>query len=201
MYLEVNEGSYGGRPERDGLDSVDCLIANTRNTPIEELEWRFPMRTERYELRDEACAPGKHRGGIGIVRVNRFLADTMVSAEGERHEGDLPWGVFGGGEGLLGSLTKNPGTAAEESWPSKFEGRRIKAGEVMEIKVPSSGGYGDPFSRDPALVLADVLDEFTTIELAEAEYGVVIDPETMTVDEQVTHRLRSERDAGIGAAG
>ena len=53
VYLEVDEGSYGGRPGRDGLDAVDCLIANTRNNPIEELEWRFPMRTERYELRDE----------------------------------------------------------------------------------------------------------------------------------------------------
>src|SRR5438105_2979590 len=58
VYLEVDEGSYGGRPSRDGLDAVDCLIANTRNNPIEELEWRFPMRTERYELRDEPCAAG-----------------------------------------------------------------------------------------------------------------------------------------------
>ncbi|MBS1860292.1 MAG: hydantoinase B/oxoprolinase family protein [Actinobacteria bacterium] len=199
VYLEVNEGSYGGRPKRDGLDSVDCLIANTRNTPIEELEWRFPMRTERYELRDEPCAPGKQRGGLGIIRTNRFLADTIVSAEGERHEGDLPWGVFGGGEGLLGSLTKNPGTPGEESWPAKFEGKRIKAGDVMEIRVPSSGGYGDPFSRDPQQVLSDVLDDFTTLERAEAEYGVVIDPETMTVDEGATGHLRSERGAEIGA--
>ena len=73
VYLEVDEGSYGGRADRDGLDSVDCLIANTRNNPIEELEWRFPMRTERYELRDDPCAAGEWRGGIGMVRVNRFL--------------------------------------------------------------------------------------------------------------------------------
>ena len=55
VYLEVNEGSYGGGRDKDGLDSVDCLIANTRNNPIEELEWRFPMRTERYELRGESA--------------------------------------------------------------------------------------------------------------------------------------------------
>jgi 5-oxoprolinase (ATP-hydrolysing) len=65
-------------PGRDGLDSVDCLIANTRNNPIEELEWRFPMRTERYELRDDPCAAGTWRGGIGMVRVNRFLVDTIA---------------------------------------------------------------------------------------------------------------------------
>ena len=99
VYLEVDEGSYGGRPGRDGLDSVDCLIANTRNNPIEELEWRFPMRTERYELRDDPCAAGKWRGGIGMVRVNRFLVDTIVTCEGERQESASPWGIFGGQDG------------------------------------------------------------------------------------------------------
>jgi 5-oxoprolinase (ATP-hydrolysing) len=194
VYLEVNEGSYGGRPARDGMDSVDCLIANTRNNPIEELEWRFPMRTERYELRDEPCAPGRTRGGVGIVRVNRFLTDTMISSEGERHEGDPPWGIFGGADGLLGSLTKNPGQEDEEHWPAKFDGYRISAGDVMEIRVPSSGGYGDPLERDPQLVLSDVLDGFTTLELAERDYGVVIDAQSMTVDEERTREARATHD-------
>ena len=82
VYLEVDEGSYGGRPDRDAMDSVDNLMANTRNNPIEELEWRFPMRTDRYELRDEPAAAGKWRGGIGVVRVNTFLTDTIVTCEG-----------------------------------------------------------------------------------------------------------------------
>src|SRR5690625_579758 len=56
VYLEVNEGANGARHNGDGPDSVDNLIANTRNNPIEELEWRFPMRTDRYELRDEPAA-------------------------------------------------------------------------------------------------------------------------------------------------
>ena len=102
VYLEVDEGSYGGRPGRDGLDSTDCLIANTRNNPIEELEWRFPMLTERYELRDDPCAAGKWRGGIGMIRVNRFLVDTIVTCEGERCESDPPWGIFGGHDGIAG---------------------------------------------------------------------------------------------------
>ena len=55
------------------------------------------------------------------------------------------------------------------------------------------GGYGDPFERDPRLVLADVLDGFTTLELAERDYGVVIDPQAMTIDEDATTRRRNER--------
>ena len=151
VYLEVDEGSYGGRPDRDGLDAVDCLIANTRNNPIEELEWRFPIRTERYELRTEPCAAGKWRGGIGMVRVNKMLVDTIVTCEGERHESDEPWGVFGGMAGLNASVVRNRGGADEEAWPSKFTGFRLAAGDSIEITVPNSGGYGDPLERDPRL--------------------------------------------------
>ncbi len=193
VYLEVDEGSYGGRPDKDGLDSVDCLIANTRNNPIEELEWRFPMRTERYELRGEPCAAGEFRGGIGMVRVNRFLEDTIVTCEGERHESDPPWGIFGGHEGTLASLTRNAGGADQESWHSKVTAQRLKAGDSIEIKVPNSGGYGDPLKRDPQKVLDDVLDGFTTVELAARDYGVVIDPTTMTIDQAATDERRSAR--------
>jgi 5-oxoprolinase (ATP-hydrolysing) len=193
VYLEVDEGSYGGRPGRDGLDSVDCLIANTRNNPIEELEWRFPMRTERYELRDEPCAAGKWRGGIGMVRVNRFLVDTIVTCEGERHDTDPPWGIFGGHDGINASMVRNAGTASEERWPSKVTAARLSGGDTLTITVPNSGGYGDPLERDPELVLADVLDGFTTVELAARDYAVVIHPGRLSVDRPATERLRKER--------
>jgi 5-oxoprolinase (ATP-hydrolysing) len=195
VYLEVDEGSYGGRPDRDAMDSVDNLIANTRNNPIEELEWRFPMRTDRYELRDEPAAAGKWRGGIGIVRVNTFLTDTIVTCEGERHESDPPWGIFGGHEGLNGSMVRNPGRPDQESWYSKVTGSQLKAGDSLQITVPSGGGYGDPLDRDPELVRNDVLDEFTTRDLAEQDYGVVLVGEglSIAVDLDATERLRAER--------
>lgn len=174
VYLEVNEGSYGARQGSDGPDSVDNLIANTRNNPIEELEWRFPMRTDRYELRDEPAAAGEYRGGIGIVRENTFLTDTVVTCEGERHESDLPWGAYGGHDGLNASLVKNPGRTGEEAWPSKVTGRQINAGDSLQITVPSGGGFGNPLKRNPLQVLEDVLDGFTTEQAAVEDYGVVL---------------------------
>ena len=127
---------------------------------------------------------------VGMVRTNRFLVDTLVSCEGDRHESDPPWGIFGGHEGLNASLTKNLGEADEEAWPAKITGFRLLAGDTLEIKVPNSGGYGDPLTRNAELVLSDVLDEFTTLELARRDYGVVIDRQTMTVDGPATLRLR-----------
>lgn len=194
VYLEVNEGSYGGRQTSDGPDSVDNLIANTRNNPIEELEWRFPMRTDRYELRPEPAAAGEYRGGIGIVRENTFLVDTIITCEGERHESDVPWGAFGGHDGLNASLVKNPGRDGEESWPSKVTGRELRAGDSLQITVPSGGGFGDPHARDPQSVLDDVLDGFTTRERAAREYGVLLTdgPDGPEVDVDGTARRRAQ---------
>ena len=47
LYLEVNEGSYGGRYGKDAMDSVDNLMANTRNNPIEDMETHLPLRVLR----------------------------------------------------------------------------------------------------------------------------------------------------------
>ena len=53
VFLEANEGSYGGRPASDGPDSIDSLAANTRNNPLEDLAVHLPMICDRYELRDD----------------------------------------------------------------------------------------------------------------------------------------------------
>src|SRR5258707_15672817 len=114
LYLEVNEGSYGGRHGKDAMDSVDNLMANTRNNPIEELDMRFPMRCDQYELRPEPAAPGKWRGGIGIIRRNRLLLDGAYSCEGDRPN-HPPWGGFGGGGGVRPLCPKQQEQPREEA--------------------------------------------------------------------------------------
>jgi N-methylhydantoinase B/oxoprolinase/acetone carboxylase alpha subunit len=192
LYLEVNEGSYGGRYGKDAMDSVDNLMANTRNNPIEELDLRFPMRCDQYELRPEPAAPGRWRGGVGIIRRNRFLVDGTYSCEGDR-QWDAPRGIFGGWDGLTASTHKNPGTPTEEYMEAKVTGVEFKAGEFIEFREPNAGGYGDPLERAPALVREDVLDDFTTIALARDAYGVIfVDEHKLEVDEAATAQRREE---------
>lgn len=191
IYLEVNEGSYGGRNGKDGLDSVDALLPNTRNNPIEELEWRFPMRCERYELRDEPAAPGRWRGGIGIVRELRFLEPAIVSCEGDR-QFDPPKGVFGGANGLTASITHNAGSDTEQSWPSRFAGWRLERDDTLKIITPSAAAFGNASERPVERVLEDVRDGFATIESALRDYRVVIRPEKLDVDWDATRAARSE---------
>src|SRR5690606_1290687 len=194
VYIEINEGSYGARNGKDGLDCVDTLMANTRNNPIEELELNRSMIAERYELRDEPPAPGQYRGGIGSVRTWRMLTDTFIGSEADNRN-DPPKGLAGGHDGLPGAFTRNVGTEREETLYSKVTQERCAAGDTLEIRMPSGGGYGDPLLREPALVLEDVLDDFVTVADAERHYGVVIDESTMTVDEDATARARASRQA------
>lgn len=195
VYGEVTEGSYGGRYGKDGIDTIDCLIANTRNVPIEETEWHLPLRVERYELQPVKAAPGKWRGGIGVIRETRFLEDGIVGCEGDRHF-DSPHGLFGGKDGRPASLIKNPGSDKEMKMPSKVSADYFQAGDVIQVSSPCSGGYGNPLERDPELVLSDILDGFGRLEDAEADYGVVIDAETMTVNAEATEALRKSRQSG-----
>ncbi len=195
IYLEVDEGSYGGRHGKDAMDSVDNLMANTRNNPIEELDMRFPMRCDQYELRPEPAAPGRWRGGIGIIRRNRVLGDGTYSCEGDRQT-DPPRAIFGGWDGLVASCRKNPGTPREEELPAKVTGIPFAAGEFIEFREPNAAGYGDPLDRDPEQVREDVLDDFTTIELARDAYGVVFaDEQTLEIDAAATDALREELSA------
>lgn len=96
VFLEVNEGAYGGRPKSDGPGSIDNLMANTRNNPLEDLAMHLPMICGRYELRDDvAPGAGRFRGGIGVVKAQRILTDGIITHESERHT-NAPWGIFGG---------------------------------------------------------------------------------------------------------
>lgn len=190
--VEVNEGSYGGRARKDGLDAVDNLMANTRNVPSEEIELHYPLRIERYELRPEAPGAGRFRGGVGHVRDVRFLVDGFFSCNGDRTL-EAPVGVFGGGEGLGARLIFNPGCPDEAQWPSKVSGRKVSAGNVIRVMGPSSGGYGNAFERDPKLVLADCLNGVISVEEACDSYGVVVNVAKRRVNEVATRKLRAAR--------
>ena len=52
---------------------------------------------------------------------------------------------------------------------------RIHNGDTLTEYISGGGGYGDPFTRDPALVGKDVKKGVVTVEGAARDYGVVVD--------------------------
>jgi N-methylhydantoinase B/oxoprolinase/acetone carboxylase alpha subunit len=75
--------------------------------------------------------------------------------------------------------------------PSKVPYQKAARGDRLHAYGPSSGGYGDPFRRDPAAVLDNVLDGLFSAEIARTHYGVAI--VDGAVDAAATERLRRAR--------
>jgi hypothetical protein len=76
--------------------------------------------------------------------------------------------------------------------------RTLKRGDVFRHEQPGPGGWGDPLERESRRVLWDVRNQFVSLLAAREEYGVVIDAETITVDETGTARVRAELRAARG---
>jgi N-methylhydantoinase B len=195
LHLEFhNCTGQGGGPDRDGQDGGPYAIGNLANVPVELLEAENPVLVEAYAFLPDSGGAGKYRGSLGIVRQYRILAEeSTVNLRSDRHM-HACWGIFGGQPGAMARSIVDPGTPQEEHTPSKWV-RTMRRGQVFRGEMAGSGGYGDPFTRDPAAVLEDVRQQKVTLAHAREAYGVCIDPSTLTVDVQATGACRSARTA------
>ena len=170
VYMDIQEGSYGGRYGKDGLDAVDTLYANTRNNPIEDIESHYPLRVTRYELNVDNAGAGRWRGGLGTVREIEFLAPGGMSLEGDGSVFPPP-GLFGGEDGTPGRVEINHRGADAADAPSKFPYRAARVGDRLLLVAPSGGGYGPPSERDPGAVREDLADGLISPGRARELYG------------------------------
>ena len=115
-------------------------MSNTLNTPIEALELEYPMRVERYELRDGSGGDGEHRGGDGVERAVRVLEPATLNLLTDRRR-HSPEGREGGGDGAPGENLLN-----DEELPPKAS-RDLAEGDVVTVRTPGGGGYGSAAAR------------------------------------------------------
>ena len=52
VYFELICGTWGGRPDRDGIDGITNPANVASNVPVEQAESEYPLRIERYGLVD-----------------------------------------------------------------------------------------------------------------------------------------------------
>ena len=188
-YIEIQGGGAGARPDKDGPDGQDLHLGRFMNTPVEAAELENPVMIERYEFIPDSGGAGKYRGGMSLRRDIRFLTDVTWARYSDRQKFH-PLGLFGGMEGSMGSLVLNPGTSKEKKCKSKGVDQ-LKAGDLLSIRLPGSGGYGPPKERNPELVLRDVINGKVSIDSARKDYGVVFDKE-MNIDLEATKALRNK---------
>ncbi len=139
-YYETIGGGAGAGPERDGASAVHSHMTNTLNTPIEALEYAYPLRVLRYERRRKSGGAGRHRGGDGIRRDIELLCDAQASLLTERRRLP-PYGMAGGEPGRRGeNLLLRDGV--EHPLPGKGS-VELRDGDILSIRTPGGGGYGE----------------------------------------------------------
>lgn len=189
IYTEIQVGGNGARPTKDGADGQDGHLPRFMNTPVEAVETRFPVRVERYEFIPDSGGAGTYRGSLAMVRDIRMLADNVSFARYADRHTHAPFGLFGGKEGSKGLFLLNPGAENEKRLKSKGLDT-LSQGDLISLRMPGAGGYGDPLARDLDLIDRDLKDGKISPECTESDYQVVLDRSGQSVDHARTHKKR-----------
>jgi N-methylhydantoinase B len=170
--MSFHSGGTGARPGKDGM-SATAFPSGVKNCPVEIIEALSPILIKRKEYRTDSGGAGRYRGGLGQVIEATHLdeAPFLVSALYDRVNHPAR-GQEGGRNGAAGIVRLGLGKLL----PGKGQ-HIIPPGESFVIEMPGGGGLGDPFTRDPALVAADVCAGLVSRACAERDYGVVLSPE------------------------
>ena len=169
---ETVAGALGARAKHDGMDAVRTLSSGSANLPVEALEHAYPLRIEQYALRSGSGGAGEFRGGDGLIRDYRVLADDVtVSLTGERQSNPAK-GIAGGEDGAVGAFILDPGTDAERKLPAAVKEMPLPQGALLRVATPGGGGFGPAQKRDADRVARDLEDGRITPAMARSLYRI-----------------------------
>jgi 5-oxoprolinase (ATP-hydrolysing) len=141
-YYETVGGGTGAGDGFHGADAVHQHMTNTRAADPEVLEHRYPVRLDRYAIREGSGGDGRWRGGNGIIREMTFLEPVSLSVLAQ-HRTVSPYGLEGGKPGARGNqwISKEDGTKKELKWR---DGDDLVKRDRFTLHTPGGGGFGKP---------------------------------------------------------
>jgi N-methylhydantoinase B len=190
-FIGPTGGGWGAKRTEDGVSATVCINdGDTHNSPAEQLETKFPILIENYNLRQDSGGPGEFRGGLGCENTVQARADLMLNAQVERMH-CKPWGLNGGMEAAGNAVVLRADGTWKEDYPNaKLLTARIVEGDAFAVRSGGGGGFGDPHKRPAETVAHDVRQGYVSVESAERDYGVICD-EAGTLDVAATEKARS----------
>lgn len=149
MIADVLGGGGGARRGADGDHAIDTYTSNCALLPAEIAELEHPWRIERTELLIDSGGRGRWRGGAGLRRDYRLLAE---SAEGPYYvEQTLPefgaQGANGGERGAPARVRLKRGKSDWETLPAKGVARLVR-GDLISFESAGGGGFGEVAPKD-----------------------------------------------------
>lgn len=193
LFLSLKGGS-GATYLCDGYDHIGLIncAGGILAQDYEMFEIHDPHFLIKHEYMIDSAGAGKWRGGLGVETEFRIDGKNVTGiAFGDGIEkGAEAFGLFGGKKGTLNRIELQYPDGRISAAKSKEIIRDIPRGTIFYQRAAGGGGYGSPYERPVQKVLQDVINGMVSIEKARDDYGVVIKPETMTIDKMATERLR-----------
>lgn len=196
LTLISHMGGYGGSAFQDGHSTM-AFPGNTANIPVEIVEHEAAVIYRKRELLPDSAGPGLHRGGFG-QEVEITVPSGESASQGKVRvviggavrltDGPFPVeGLAGGSKGRGASLTVNDIPAANGSVHD------IDCSDLIRIRLPGGGGYGNPFERAVEDVISDVKKGLVSPDAALGDYGVSIDEDGNVLDAGTQKRQMASR--------
>ncbi len=186
-YVYFSAGGMGAGPNRDGL-SATAFPSGIMGVPVEAIETAAPVLMHRRVLRQDSGGAGEFRGGLGQEMALEILTGQPANHSCMYDRTTYPAeGLNEGQSGAVGEVVLSDGTH-----PHPKSHYLLQPGQHVVLKLPGGGGFNSPLRRDPQRVAEDVRQGYVSLERAEADYGVIIDPNTMQVDAVATQARRRE---------
>jgi N-methylhydantoinase B len=189
---DIDGSGQGASLDGDGESALIVYYGgDSRNIPIEVTESKYPIRTLEFALRQDSGGAGRHRGGLGIVKSWRALADLRFITTVEQTKFPAQ-GVRGGGAGQPAEIIANIGTE-RETRRGKASDLLVPARAELHLRSGGGGGWGAACERPVDIVLDDVQQGYVSAARAEADYAVAVEKRdgAWVVDEARTRMLRA----------
>jgi N-methylhydantoinase B len=137
---ETHAGGSGASVERDGDAATRIHMSNVMNTPTEVIETEYALRVERHEVRAASGGAGRRRGGDGLRRVYRVLADDARLTTMVERCRIAPWGFAGGSDGEPSAVWLERDGVRQ---PLRGKGSvELRRGDLVIVETAGGGGWG-----------------------------------------------------------
>jgi N-methylhydantoinase B len=165
------DGGWRSKLSEDGMNATVCINdGETHYSPVEACGAKAPLLIRQRALRQDSGGAGKWCGGLGVVQEVEVPA--MFDSRVERTLCP-PWGLQGGKAALFNGAYVFRKDGAIECFPTgKVTPRRLAEGDGYAVET--GGGFDNPLERPVEQVLRDVTSGYVSVEVAQCDYGVVI---------------------------
>ena len=172
MFGGPNGGGWGAGQNWDGENALICLgDGDTRSTPMEVIEAKYPIQVLEYALIPDSGGAGEFRGGLGLTVVYKMLRGEQLSAVFVCGRCKFPaFGLHSGRDAMPSAIYITRDGAAGPC-TCQAAGLPLQVGDIISVNAGGGGGYGDPLRRDRPRVQQDLEMGYVTAEAARRDYG------------------------------